>query len=80
MTDRENPDIEAIKLAIESGTADRDFWHSRTPEERMIAIELMRQRVYGYDEKFIPRIERVIEFLPLKRNQNPEDCPEKNCD
>lgn len=28
---------------------DRDYWMSRTPEERFEAIELMRQINYGYD-------------------------------
>ncbi|MBI4673863.1 MAG: hypothetical protein HY741_19630 [Chloroflexi bacterium] len=27
---------------------DKDFWHSKTPEERLLAAELMRRIKYGY--------------------------------
>lgn len=37
----------------------RDFWWSRTPEERMEALEELRIRVYG-EEKINARIPRVF--------------------
>jgi len=58
--------FEAIKLAVET-EADPEFWHSRTPEERLIAVELMRQKKYGYDEHSMPKFQRVIEIVSLKR-------------
>ncbi len=58
--------FEAIKLAVETGVTDRAFWHSRTPDERIAAMELMRQRAYGYDEHSMPRLQRVIEIATLK--------------
>jgi len=57
--------FEEIKLAVETG-ADPAFWHSRTQEERMMALELMRERAYGYDEYSVPKLQRVIEFATLK--------------
>ena len=57
--------FEAIRLAVERG-ADPAYWHSRTPEERIVALELMRQRAYGYDEHSVPKLQRVIEFATLK--------------
>ena len=30
--------------------AERDYWRSCTPEERLTALEMMRRNVYGYDE------------------------------
>jgi hypothetical protein len=58
--------LKAIKLAVETGVTDREYWHSRTPEERLWAMELMRQRAHGYDEHSAPRLERVIEILTLR--------------
>ena len=29
---------------------DRKYWKSLTPEERLTALEMMRQIAYGYDE------------------------------
>jgi hypothetical protein len=58
--------LKAIKLAVETGITDREYWHSRTPEERLWAVELMRQRAYGYEDHSVPRLERVIEFGTLK--------------
>ena len=46
--------------------ADRAYWHSRTPEERLLAIELMRQSAYGYDPS-TARLQRVLEFAQLKQ-------------
>ncbi len=45
--------------------ADRAYWQSRTPEERMIAIELMRQSAYGYNAA-TARFQRVFEVAQLK--------------
>ena len=37
----------------------RDYWLSRTPEERMEALEELRIRVYG-EEKINARVPRVF--------------------
>jgi hypothetical protein len=37
----------------------RDYWWSRTPEERMEALEEMRVRIYG-EEKINARIPRIF--------------------
>jgi hypothetical protein len=62
----DDADLEAIKLAVDTGVTDRAFWHSRTPDERIAAMELMRQRAYAYDEHSVPRLQRVIEIASLK--------------
>ena len=36
------------------------FWWSRTPEERLKAIEVNRQAVYGY-QNTPPRFQRLLE-------------------
>jgi hypothetical protein len=43
---------------------DRDYWRARTPAERMEALELLRQIVYGYDPD-TARLQRVLEVVKL---------------
>jgi hypothetical protein len=50
----------------EADAADRAYWRSRTPLERLEALELMRQSAYGYDDPTASRLERVLEFARLK--------------
>jgi hypothetical protein len=82
MKDPENAKFKAIELAVEAG-ADIAYWHSRTPQERMWAVELMRQRAYGYDDQSVPEFQRVIEFVDLRQNPQPgqaqdsENLPEE---
>lgn len=44
---------------------DKAFWLSRTPGERMEALEILRQKVYGYDPA-TARVERVLTIVDLK--------------
>jgi hypothetical protein len=41
---------------------ERDYWHSRTPAERLAALEYMRQVAYGYDPA-VTRLQRVLEVV-----------------
>jgi hypothetical protein len=50
----------------EAEAADRAYWLSRTPLQRLEALELMRQCAYGYDDPTASRLERVLEFARLK--------------
>ncbi|MXZ00111.1 hypothetical protein F4Y93_05505 [Candidatus Poribacteria bacterium] len=45
---------------------DKAYWHSKTPQERMAALELMRQINYGYDPttERLQRVLEVAEFTP----------------
>jgi hypothetical protein len=43
---------------------DRAYWMSKTPDERIEAIELMRQINYGYNP-ITARLQRVLEFAEL---------------
>ncbi len=50
----------------ETDEVDKAYWHSKTPQERMAALELMRQINYGYDPT-TERLQRVLEiakFIP----------------
>jgi hypothetical protein len=41
------------------------YWQSRTPEERLMAVELYRQIVYGYDPA-TTRMQKVLEIEKRK--------------
>ena len=38
---------------------EKAYWQSKTPEERLAAVELMRQIIYGYDPS-TTRLQRVL--------------------
>ena len=50
----------------EAEAVDKTYWHSKTPQERMEALELMRQINYGYDPttERLQRVLEVAEFTP----------------
>ncbi len=42
----------------------REYWRTRTPEERLAALEFLRQVMYDYDP-VTDRISRVLEVVKL---------------
>jgi hypothetical protein len=42
----------------------RDYWRSRTPSERLAALEYLRQVMYGYDPA-TDRLQRLLEVVEL---------------
>jgi hypothetical protein len=46
---------------------EKAYWLSKTPLERLEALELMRQIIYGYDPSSA-RLQRVLEVAELKRS------------
>jgi hypothetical protein len=46
--------------------SDREYWLSKTPQERLEALELLRQIAYGYDPT-TERLRRVLEIAQLER-------------
>jgi hypothetical protein len=50
----------------EAEAADRAYWQTRTPKERLLAVELQRQSAYGYDAA-TARFQRVFEVAQLKK-------------
>ena len=49
-------------LSEKSG--DKEYWLSKTPQERLEAVELMRQINYGYNPANA-RLQRVLEIVEL---------------
>jgi hypothetical protein len=59
--------IQAFETFEEAEEADRQYWLSRTPVERMIALEHIRQCAWGYDDQSEPGLPRSPELLKLRR-------------
>ena len=51
--------------SLDDASSDKAFWASKTPQERMEALELLRQINYGYDPA-TARLQRVFEIVELK--------------
>jgi hypothetical protein len=52
-----------VHLLDEEGDA-RAFWWSKTPDERLLALEMMRQSMFGYDP-LTERVQRVLTVSEL---------------
>ena len=62
--------LDRSAYAIGSMDDDREeveYWRARSPEERMKALELMRQIIYGYDPA-TARLQKVFEVVELERS------------
>ena len=47
---------------------EKAYWQTKTPHERLKAVELMRQINYGYDPA-TTRIQKVLKVVQLKQNK-----------
>lgn len=54
--------LTVVPLASEGD--DRQYWLRRTPQERLEALEYLRQVTYGYDPA-TARLQRLLEVAPL---------------
>lgn len=43
--------------------ADREHWRNATIDDRLLALELMRQSAYGYSDPATPGLQRVLEIV-----------------
>ena len=46
---------------LDSDSDEKEYWLSRSPDERLRAVEFLRQVAYGYD----PATERLQRFLEV---------------
>ncbi len=46
-------------VSIKEPSGDKEYWLSKTPQERIMALEFMRQTLYGYDPA-TERLQRVL--------------------
>jgi hypothetical protein len=56
----------SVTSLAEAEQADLAYWRSRTPDERLEALELSRQIAYGYDPtaRGLSRLFEVAQFPP----------------
>ncbi len=57
-------DRSALSVGTLDDNEERDYWHRQTPDERMRALEFLRQVHYGYDPTTC-RLQRVLEVVEL---------------
>lgn len=65
LTKMDKTKFEILDLHDDTSKQDREYWLSKSPEERFIALELLRQRIFNYDP-LTARIQRVFEVAKLK--------------
>lgn len=54
-------DRTAFKVAsLTEPSGEKEYWQAKSPEERLAAVEIMRQIVYGYDP-LTTRLQRIFE-------------------
>ena len=51
---------------VHDGGDEKGYWQTKTPQERVQAIEVMRRIVYGYDPD-TERLSRFFEITELKK-------------
>ena len=69
MTENDLPRLDKSAFSVvplSKADDDLEYWLSRTPEERLSAVEVNRWLVYGYD-KATSRLQRVLEVAELER-------------
>jgi hypothetical protein len=57
------PELQRTAFTVASAlepSDEKSYWLSKTPSERLEAVELMRQIIYGYDPS-TTRLQRVLE-------------------
>lgn len=52
--------------SIHDGGDEKAYWISKSPQERIQAIEIMRKIIYGYDPS-TERLQRFFEITEFKR-------------
>lgn len=54
-----------VVASLDDDPQEREYWRAKSPEQRMEALELMRQIIYGYDPA-TTRLQRVLEIAELE--------------
>ena len=68
MVRKEFPRVQRTAFSVGSvldKSDEKSYWLSKTPAERLQAVELIRQIIYGYDPS-TTRLQRVLEVTQRK--------------
>lgn len=52
-------------ITLSENENDSKYWLQKTPEERILAVEFLRQQIFGYDPT-TQRLQRVFETAEFK--------------
>ena len=52
-------------VSLAEADDEKEYWLSKTPHERLRAVEVIRQALYGYDPA-TARLQRVFEIAQLE--------------
>jgi hypothetical protein len=63
--------FETFATFAEAEEADRTYWRSRTPIERLIALEHIRQLAWGYNDETRPKLSGSPGLLKLRQRKVP---------
>ena len=61
---RFNPSVFSVVNLNSEDTEDKTYWLQKSPRDRLIALEYLRQVMYGYDPN-TTRLQRVFEIAKL---------------
>ena len=59
-------DRTAFQIGSLDAPDEAGYWRTKSPDERMEALELMRQIIYGYDPA-TARLQRILEVVELEQ-------------
>ncbi len=54
-------------VSLKENNSETEYWLSKSPVERILAVEFLRQLLYGYDQT-TERLQRVFETAEFKTN------------
>jgi len=54
-------------ITLHDDDTDAEYWRLKTPEERLLAVEFLRQLIFNYDPT-TERLQRVFETAEFKTN------------
>ncbi len=54
-------------VSLKEESDEKEYWQTKTPQERLETVELLRQLNYGYDPA-TARLQRVLTVAELKEN------------
>ena len=60
--------LDKTKISVSNSfdnSDEKEYWLSRTPEERLLHVERLRRIAYGYDENSVG-LQRVLEIAERK--------------
>ena len=54
-------------ITLKDDATDVDYWRLKTPEDRLLAVEFLRQLIFNYDPA-TERLQRFFESVEFKTN------------